>query len=64
MINYLLKKIQLGIVVYFAAEFHVNHFIENSGIFLEKNILGTQVMMDVCHRHGVRRFYQVEIDEV
>lgn len=52
------------IVVNFAAESHVDRSIENPGIFLETNILGTQVMMDACLKYGVERFHQVGTDEV
>lgn len=52
------------IVVHFAAESHVDRSIENPGIFLETNILGTQVMMDACRKYGVERFHQVGTDEV
>lgn len=52
------------VVVNFAAESHVDRSIENPGIFLETNILGTQVMMDACRAFGVGRFHQVGTDEV
>ena len=52
------------IVVNFAAESHVDRSIETPGLFLKTNILGTQVLMDSCRRHGVRRFHQVSTDEV
>lgn len=52
------------VVVNFAAESHVDRSIENPGIFLETNILGTQVMMDACRKYGVERFHQVGTDEV
>ena len=52
------------VVVNFAAESHVDRSIENPGIFLETNIIGTQVMMDACRKYGVRRFHQVGTDEV
>lgn len=53
-----------NIVINFAAESHVDRSIENPGIFLETNILGTQVMMDACRKYGVERFHQVGTDEV
>jgi len=53
-----------NIVVNFAAESHVDRSIENPGIFLETNVLGTQVMMDACRKYGVERFHQVGTDEV
>ncbi|MBN1777972.1 MAG: dTDP-glucose 4,6-dehydratase [Clostridiales bacterium] len=52
------------IVVNFAAESHVDRSIEDPGIFLTTNIMGTQVLMDVCRKYGVGRFHQVGTDEV
>ncbi|MGN0674099.1 MAG: dTDP-glucose 4,6-dehydratase [Anaerovoracaceae bacterium] len=52
------------IVVNFAAESHVDRSIENPGVFLETNILGTQVLMDQARKYGVKRFHQVGTDEV
>lgn len=52
------------VVVNFAAESHVDRSIENPGIFLETNILGTAVLMDAARKHGVARFHQVSTDEV
>ena len=51
-------------VVNFAAESHVDRSIETPEIFLETNILGTQVMMDACRKFGTKRFHQVSTDEV
>ncbi len=52
------------VVVNFAAESHVDRSIEDPGIFLRTNILGTQVLMDACNKFGIRRFHQVGTDEV
>ncbi len=52
------------VVVNFAAESHVDRSIENPGIFLETNILGTQVLMDASIKYKVKRFHQVGTDEV
>ncbi|MDO4494013.1 MAG: dTDP-glucose 4,6-dehydratase [Clostridia bacterium] len=51
-------------VVNFAAESHVDRSIEDPGIFLKTNILGTQVLMDACREYGVARYHQVSTDEV
>ena len=53
-----------NIVVNFAAESHVDRSIGDPGIFLETNVLGTQVVMDACRKFGVERFHQVGTDEV
>ena len=52
------------IVVNFAAESHVDRSIETPEIFLQTNILGTQVMMDACRNYGIGRYHQVSTDEV
>lgn len=52
------------IVVNFAAESHVDRSIEDPGIFLQTNIIGTQVLMDACRKYGIKRFHQVSTDEV
>ena len=52
------------IVVHFAAESHVDRSIESPEVFLQTNILGTQVMMDACRQYGVQRYHQVSTDEV
>ncbi len=52
------------IVVNFAAESHVDRSIENPGIFLQTNVMGTQVLLDACHKYGIERYHQVSTDEV
>ena len=52
------------IIVNFAAESHVDRSIEDPGIFLKTNILGTQVLMDACRKYGIKRYHQVSTDEV
>lgn len=52
------------IVVNFAAESHVDRSIDTPEIFLQTNILGTQVMMDACRKFGIERYHQVSTDEV
>lgn len=51
-------------VVNFTAESHVERPIENPEVFLQNNILGTQVPMDVCRKCGITRYHQVSTDEV
>ena len=52
------------IIVNFAAESHVDRSISNPEIFLRTNVMGTQVLMDACRRHGIKRYHQVSTDEV
>ena len=60
----LFEKEHFDYVINFAAESHVDRSIENPEIFLETNILGTQVLMDACRKYGIKRFHQVGTDEV
>ena len=60
----LFKEVRPDIVVNFAAESHVDRSIENPGVFLETNIMGTAVLMDASRAVGVARFHQVSTDEV
>ena len=52
------------VVVNFAAESHVDRSIEDPGIFLQTNIMGTAVLMDACREYGIARYHQVSTDEV
>ena len=52
------------VVVNFAAESHVDRSIENPAVFLETNVMGTQVLLDVSRKYGVARYHQVSTDEV
>lgn len=60
----LFKEEHPDMVVNFAAESHVDRSIENPGIFLETNIMGTAVLMDACRKYGITRYHQVSTDEV
>lgn len=55
---------EIKFVVNFAAESHVDRSIDNSGIFLNTNIIGTQVLMDACRKFNINRYHQVSTDEV
>lgn len=52
------------VVVNFAAESHVDRSIENPFIFLQTNVMGTQVLLDACRKYGIQRYHQVSTDEV
>lgn len=52
------------IVINFAAESHVDRSIADSRVFIETNVLGTQMLLDLCLQYGVKRFHQTSTDEV
>jgi dTDP-glucose 4,6-dehydratase len=51
-------------VVNFAAETHVDRSIQNPGLFVQTNLMGTQTLLDAALETGVSRFVQVSTDEV
>ena len=63
-ISAIFDKYRPDYVVNFAAESHVDRSIEQPGVFLMTNIIGTQVLLDESRRYGVTRFHQVSTDEV
>ena len=50
-------------VVNFAAESHVDRSIRTPRVFVETNVLGTQILLEACRRFRVR-FEQISTDEV
>lgn len=59
-----LFKEGLDYVVNFAAESHVDRSIEDPGIFVKTNIMGTQVLLDASKKYGIKKYLQVSTDEV
>lgn len=63
-IKQLFEEEKPDIVVNFAAESHVDRSITGPEIFVETNVRGTQVLMEVCRELNIPRFHQVSTDEV
>jgi len=51
-------------VVHFAAESHVDRSITGPAVFVQTNVVGTQVLLDVALKEGVKRFHHISTDEV
>jgi dTDP-glucose 4,6-dehydratase len=60
----LLDEEHIGAIVHFAAESHVDRSVDAPRVFLETNVLGTQVLLEEARRAEVARFLQVSTDEV
>jgi dTDP-glucose 4,6-dehydratase len=63
-IDWIFETYPPALVVNFAAESHVDRSIVSSAEFVMSNIVGVQVLLDACRKHGVERFLQVSTDEV
>ena len=51
-------------VAHFAAESHVDRSITGPGIFVQTNVVGTQILLDVAREKNIKRFHHVSTDEV
>lgn len=51
-------------VVHFAAETHVDRSITGPAVFLQTNVIGTQVLLDAALKANVQRFHHISTDEV
>jgi len=51
-------------IVHFAAESHVDRSVNDSRIFVETNVVGTQTLLDQAMALGVPRFVHISTDEV
>lgn len=62
----LVDQVMAGVdtIVHFAAESHVDRSILNPEVFLQTNVIGTQVLLDSALRHKVERFHHISTDEV
>lgn len=62
-INLFVKE-KFDYVVHFAAESHVDRSITDPGVFVQTNVIGTQVLLDASKQIGVTKFVHVSTDEV
>lgn len=62
----LVEEVMEGVdaVVHFAAESHVDRSIKDAQPFLVTNCIGTQTLLEVARKKGVKRFLHVSTDEV
>jgi dTDP-glucose 4,6-dehydratase len=63
-IDSVLTERSIDVIVNFAAESHVDRSIESSYEFLQTNVMGTQNLLDLSKKHGMKRYLQVSTDEV
>jgi dTDP-glucose 4,6-dehydratase len=54
----------IEVIVNFAAESHVDRSIMGASEFIQTNVVGTGVLLDLVKQKGIKRFIQVSTDEV
>ena len=62
-IESIFKKEEPEIIVNFSAETHVDRSILDSKAFLQTNIIGTQVLLDISRKYRIKKFIQISTDE-
>lgn len=60
----LFEKEKFDYVVHFAAESHVDRSITDPGVFVQANVVGTQVLLDASRAVDVTKFVHISTDEV
>ena len=63
-IEKIFRDTSIDLVINCAGESHVDRSIESSKLFLETNIMGTQVLLDASIKFETKRFLQISTDEV
>lgn len=76
LVQELFERFDFRGVIHFAAESHVDNSIKNPGIFIQTNVNGTFVLLDVAYKHWMEkpfsykqgyegcRFHHISTDEV
>ena len=60
----LIRSHAIDAIFHLAAESHVDRSILGPEVFIQTNVLGTQVLLEACQKAGVKRFVMVSTDEV
>lgn len=62
LVNRLMADVDICVNV--AAQTHVDRSISGPGVFIQTNVVGTQVLLEAARIHKIRKFIQVSTDEV
>ena len=57
-------RYEIDVIVHFAAESHVDRSILGASEFVQTNVVGTNVLLEVVKELKIKRFLQVSTDEV
>ncbi|MED4269190.1 dTDP-glucose 4,6-dehydratase [Geobacillus stearothermophilus] len=64
LVDYIVKTYHIDVIVNFAAESHVDRSISNPCAFVQTNVLGTQVLLDIAKSNQIQKYVQISTDEV
>lgn len=63
LIESIFNKEKPDIILNFAAATHVDRSIQDASPFIETNVKGTQVLLDISRKHNIQKFIQLSTDE-
>ena len=63
-LEHILKVERPQAIAHFAAETHVDRSLIDASPFLDSNIKGTQVLLNLCRRYPASKFINISTDEV
>lgn len=64
LVESVIREHSIDTVVNFAAESHVDRSIMGPAIFIETNVAGTNILLELTNEYHVKRFIQISTDEV
>lgn len=64
LVELLLREHRIDGIMHLAAESHVDRSILGPEIFIQTNVLGTQILLEAARTVGIKRFLMVSTDEV
>lgn len=64
LVEHVVKEDAVDTIVNFAADSHVDRSIMDAGAFIDTDMKGVYVLLEVARNHGVKKFIQISTDEV
>lgn len=64
LVKHIAKEDAVDTIVNFAADSHVDRSIMDAGDFIDTDMKGVYVLLEVARNHGVKKFIQISTDEV
>jgi len=58
-VDKMVTELKPDCIVNFAAETHVDRSLPNSSVFIQTNVVGTNILLEVALKHKIKKFHQV-----
>ncbi|MGN2272012.1 dTDP-glucose 4,6-dehydratase [Priestia megaterium] len=64
LVETVIKEEKIDVIVNFAAESHVDRSFLTPHVFVQTNIMGTQILLDLAMKNDIKKYVQISTDEV